>query len=96
MSAEKPLDIELQELLAFELFSQTHPDSTLLSHDDMAKLWRKDPSTRKNWRDFAAQFAIKLNGKGLAVRVKKSTAVHQALKELITIPEQPAYKLGDD
>jgi len=94
--SNKPDELEQRELLAFELFAYFHPDARSHSREDMAQAWRSSEEIRKDWREFAAQFAVRLQDVGLDVRLYRTTLLRNALKDLITIPAQAAYEVGKD
>lgn len=93
--SQKPTEIEIHELLAFELFVKTHLERNSISREEMAKHWRQSADTRDLWRAYANEFTADLLAAGLKVDIKSSPKARTAVKSLVTIPEQPAYRLGD-
>jgi hypothetical protein len=102
MKVDKVTELELQELFAFEVFihySAWGVDSDLSTRSPLSEsmfTWRSTPELRHIWRERAALLLGSMGSVGISIRSRKTSDIREALRQLMTIPERPAYTLGDE
>lgn len=92
----KPTETEIAEVLSFELYKFMSPDSKTYSRSQLEQNWREDAELRKTWRTVAGKLNDFLEVAGLSIKLHRSASLRKALTDLITIPAQPAYSLGNE
>jgi len=89
MASQKPSEIEIVEVFAYNLFlnSSTQGRAT--------EAWQQDPELRQSWRKQASDIILANEMSGISCRVSSTPKVKKTLREMMIQPEQQAYSLQD-
>lgn len=84
---------QLNELLAYELFSHCSPNGQAVPSEER---WRTDRDLRLTWRTTAGKLVENLESRGIKVQAAKPNQVEREARQLTIIPARAAYTLDEE